>query len=265
MVYSSSGVLNFAQGAFAFVGAYVFFYLSQMLGLPFLAAFAVAIVATFLLGRAINWLLVRPVIGQSPVVVVMMTIGLSSALEAVVLLIFGPSQRFLVEPFGRSTVRIPGGVVMTWFDLIVVIFIAVTLGTLALLLKYTRAGLSIRAVSDSALLAGYWRTNSSRVVGLTWGIAFALSTVAGVAYALRTTLDTSALSLGALVFPAIIIGGMDSLVGAIVGALLLGIGSEAITLYIGGQWSDFTIYATALAVLVIRPYGLFGKREVVRL
>lgn len=265
ILYRSSGVLNFAQGAFAFMGAYFFYLTGSTLGLPFIPAAILALIASGGCGVALHWLLVRPIIGQRPVVVVMVTIALGSVIEAVVFLVWGTTQRFLHHPFGSSSVRVPGNVTLSKLDIAIFVTVLVILVALALVLKYTRVGMSIRAVSDSPLLAGYYGRNSGRVIGLTWGISFALSSVAGIAYAVRSVLDSGVLDLGTLVFPAVIIGGMDSLAGAAIGSVVLGVVTSAASIYLGGQWSDFVVYIGLLVVLAIRPYGIFGTRELARL
>jgi branched-chain amino acid transport system permease protein len=265
MVYRSSRVLNFAQGGFALVGAYLFYWLSGLLHLPFWVGIVGALVLAFGIGAGLHWVVVRPVIGKGPVVSVMLTIALASVLQAVVFLVFGTDQRFLTNPVGNGVVRIPGVVTLSTLDVTIVLTTAVVLGVLWLLLSKTRIGISIRSVSDSPLLAGYWGRNASALVGLTWAVSFALSALAGVAYGLRSDLDSGVLDLGTLIFPAVIIGGMDSLGGAILGSLLLGIAIQAVTVYLGGQWSDFVVYAALLVVLTWKPFGLFGTRELTRL
>jgi branched-chain amino acid transport system permease protein len=265
LVYRSSGVLNFAQGAFAFVGAYLFYAASNAAGLPFVVSVSVALSASFVLGLMIQGALIRPILGASPVVVVMVTIALQSILEAAIFLIFGTGQQFLNAPFGNDTVHTFGGVSISLLDLVIVGVTVVVLVVLAVVLRYARVGVAIRAVADSPLLAGTWGYNANRLIALTWGIAFALAAMAGIANALRTALDSSTLVLGTLIFPAVIIGGMDSLVGAIVGSIILGVINEAVTIYIGSDWANFVLYAALIVALCVRPYGLFGTPGVERL
>jgi branched-chain amino acid transport system permease protein len=265
IVYRSSRVLNFAQGGFALVGAYLFYWLANLLHWPFWAGLIGALVLAFGIGAGLHWLVVRPVIGKGPVVSVMLTIALASVLQALVFLGFGTDQRFLANPAGNGILRIPGVTSLSALDVSIVGTTVVVLVVLWLVLTKTRIGISIRSVSDSPLLAGYWGRNASTLVGLTWAVSFALSAMAGVAYGLRSDLDSGVLDLGTLIFPAVIIGGMDSLGGAILGSLLLGIAIQAVTVYLGGQWSDFVVYAALLIVLAWKPFGLFGTRELTRL
>jgi branched-chain amino acid transport system permease protein len=265
LVYRSSGVLNFAQGAFAFVGGYLFYAASSSAGLPFIVSLIVALAASFILGLAVQGALIRPILGASPVVVVMVTIALQSILEAAIFLIFGTSQQFLKAPFSGHVVHTFGGVDISLLDLVIVVVSGLVLVALAIALRYARVGVAIRAVADSPALAGTWGYNANRLIALTWGIAFALAAMSGIAYALRTALDSSTLALGTLIFPAVIIGGLDSLAGAIVGSIILGVVNEAVTMYLGGQWADFVLYSALIVVLCVRPYGLFGTRAVERL
>lgn len=265
IVYRSSRVLNFAQGGFALVGAYVFYWLSGMLRWPFTASIIGALVLAFGIGAGLHWLVVRPVIGRGPVVSVMLTIALASVLQAAVFLSFGTDQRFLANPAGKRVVRIPGVTTLSTLDVSIIVTTVVVLSVLWLLLTRTRLGISIRSVSDSPLLAGYWGRNASMLVGLTWAVSFALSALAGIAYGLRSDLDSGVLDLGTLIFPAVIIGGMDSLGGAVLGSLLLGVSIQAVTVYLGGQWSEFVVYAALLVILTWKPFGLFGTMELTRL
>jgi branched-chain amino acid transport system permease protein len=265
LVYRSSGVLNFAQGAFAFVGAYLFYAAADSAGLPFGVSVIIALAASFVIGLLIQGLLIRPILGASPVIVVMVTIALQSILEAAIFLIFGTSQQFLNAPLAGHTVHIFGGVDISLLDLVIVVVTVVVLVGLTLALRFARTGVAIRAVADSPLLAGTWGYNANRLIALTWGVAFALAAMAGIANAMRTALDSSTLVLGTLIFPAVIIGGMDSLGGAIVGSLILGITNEAVTLEIGSQWANFVVYAALILVLCVRPYGLFGTPGAERL
>ena len=265
IVYRSSGLLNFAQGAMCFVGGYAFFYFADRLGLPAPVGILVSLLIMAVLGLAIHFLLVVPVAGKGPVIAIMVTIALGSVLEAAMFLMFGTGQQFLNDPLPAAGVHLPGNVAISPLNIATVAVAMVIVVGLFALMRFTRFGIAVRAVSDNALLAGYWGQNSNRIVGWTWALAGVLSTLAGIAYAMQSVLDSGMLTLGTLVFPAIILGGMDSLGGAVLGSLLLGITVEASTLYLGAQWSNFVVYAALLLLLGVRPFGLFGSREVSRL
>ena len=265
IVYRSSMLLNFAQGALCFVGGYMYYLCANKIGMPAAAAVPAALVIAAVLGLVIYFLVVSPVVGRGPIIAIMLTIGLSSALEAGIFLIFGSDQQYVTDPFSSKGVRLPGDVVVTPLDLAVVLTSVVILLALAGVLRYTRFGMAIRAVSDSPLLAGYWGQNSNRVIAWTWALSSALSALAGIGYAMNSVLDSGILTLGTLVFPAVILGGMDSLGGAIIGSLLLGLAMQSTTLYLGAQWSDFVVYGALMLLLLVRPYGFFGTREVARL
>ncbi len=266
IVYRSSRVLNFAQGVFCFVGAYVFFWFAEDLHLDLMLSLLLTFVGVFVLGVCLYYLLLRPLLSRGPIVVVMVTIALTSVLEAAILMLFGSSTDYINDlvPQHRA-LSLPGGVVFSVIQVATIVASAVVILTLILFLKYSNAGRTIKAVSDSPTLAAYWGYNSARLVSFTWGISFFLSTLAGVAYALSSSLDSGILVLGTIVFPVVLIGGMDSLGGALIGALLFGIMNQGVTVYFGGQWPDFVGYASLLIILTIRPFGLFGTKELARL
>ncbi|HET6190318.1 MAG TPA: branched-chain amino acid ABC transporter permease [Trebonia sp.] len=265
IVYRSSRLLNFAQGALCFTGGYAYYLCADKLGMPVGAAIPAALVIAGVLGLLIYFLLISPVVGRGPIIAIMVTIALSSALEGAVFLIFGSGQQYVPSPLSTKGVRLPGNVVVTPLDLAIVIGSVVILLALAAVLRYTPFGIAVRAVSDSPLLAGYWGQNSNRVIAWTWALSSALSALAGMAYAMNSVLDSSMLTLGTVVFPAVILGGMDSLGGAIIGSLMLGLAVQSTTLYLGAQWTDFIVYGALMLLLLARPYGFFGTREVVRL
>jgi branched-chain amino acid transport system permease protein len=252
IVYRSSMLLNFAQGALCFVGGYMYYLCANRIGMPPAAAVPAALVIAAVLGLVIYFLVVSPVVGRGPIIAIMLTIGLSSALEAAIFLIFGSDQQYVTDPFSSKGVRLPGDVVVTPLDLAVVLTSVVILLALAAVLRWTRFGMAIRAVSN-------------RVIAWTWALSSALSALAGIGYAMNSVLDSGMLTLGTLVFPAVILGGMDSLGGAIIGSLLLGLAMQSTTLYLGAQWSDFVVYGALMLLLLVRPYGFFGTREVARL
>lgn len=265
IVYRSSRLLNFAQGALCFTGGYAYYLCADRIGMPVGAAVPAALAIAAGLGLLIYYLLVSPVVGRGPIIAIMVTIALSSVLEAAVFLLFGSGQQYVQNPFSSRGVRLPGNVVVTPLDLAIVIGSVVILTALAAVLRFTPFGIAVRAVSDSPLLAGYWGQNSNRVIAWTWALSSALSAIAGMAYAMNSVLDSGMLGLGTLVFPAVILGGMDSLGGAILGSLVLGLAVQSTTLYLGAQWTDFIVYGALMLLLLVRPYGLFGTREVVRL
>ncbi len=266
IVYRSSRVLNFAQGVFSFVGAYVFFWFASELHLNVIVSFLFTFIGVFALGVILYYVLLRPLLSRGPIVVVMVTIALTSVLEAVILILFGSSTNYINNLVPQNhPVTLPGGVVFSDVEAGTIVASAIAILVLILFLKYSNAGRVIKAVSDSPTLAAYWGYNSARLVSFTWGISFFLSALAGIGYALSSSLDSGILSLGTIVFPVVLIGGMDSLGGALIGAVLFGIMNQGVTVYFGGQWPDFVGYASLIVILIIRPFGLFGTKEMVRL
>jgi branched-chain amino acid transport system permease protein len=133
-------------------------------------------------------------------------------------------------------------------------------------MRYTRVGIQMRATADGQQLAAYSGIHVTRISALAWGVGAALAGAGGIVYALTNNLDPSSIpTVGLSVFPAIILGGLDSYLGAFVGALLLGALDSVIGVTLGGQWQDPVAYIVLVVVLLIRPRGLFGSREIVRI
>jgi len=265
ILFRSTGIVNFAQGTFMVLGAYVFYTLYVEAHQGFLVSLVVALVAITLLGAVVNTLLFRRLIGADLFIVVVATMGLSLTLQTVALIIWGPDVRVLPHILPSETVVQPLGIPFNRLDLLTIAAGVVLVGTLILVLRRSRLGLAMRAVADSTLLAALQRVNVPFYSGLAWAISGLCSALAGVALAMRTAVDpTNISSLGLLIFPVVIIGGVDSIGGALVGGLIVAVIQELTNLYLGGSWVNPIAYGLLLLMLLVKPRGLFGSQEIVR-
>lgn len=271
LIYQVSGVVNFAQGALATVGAYALWSLVVQEGLPFWPALLAAMAATFLLGALLQALLLQR-LRRSPAAALIVTLGLLIVLEGGVGLIWGysgPTPPLVfslpISPFKQVTI---GSVALSQLDLAA---IAVTAALILLFfgfLRYTRAGAAVRAVAQSAQGARLVGIQVGRVRLVAWGISAAIAAVAGVLIA-TTTQQTPAMAEIYLLnaFAGAVIGGLDNLVGSALGALLIGIVQDLVALYLPTGLSDAGISSTAVVflllvlVLLVRPTGLFGSAQ----
>jgi branched-chain amino acid transport system permease protein len=268
VIYRASKVINFAQGSMLLVGAYLVSVLATGLHLPFVVAALAAIVLLAAGGAVFQMTVLRRVLGQSVFTLVMITIGLSIVIDAAVPAIFGDSARILGDPWGASSVRL-GGITLTWVRIWAIICTAVILALFFAVDRFSRYGLAMRATAadeEAALAVG---VPVRRVYAVTWAIAGGVAAVGGLFLAGFPSSPNPSLGDVALrAFPAIILGGLDSPLGAVVGGVVIGI-VEVLTSgyapgWLGNNFSDVAPYVVMIAVLLVRPYGLFGARPVER-
>jgi branched-chain amino acid transport system permease protein len=269
VVYRASEVINFAQGAMLLVGAYLVSLFAAYAGLPFWFSVILAVAILAAGGVLFQMLVLRRTLGQPLFTIVMITIGLSVAMTAGVDAVFGPNQRLLGDPWGASRFQV-GGVVFTWVEVWGVISAFVLLAAFFLFDRYSRYGLAMRATAadpEAALAVG---VPVRRVHALVWGIAGAVATIGGVFLAGFPNSPNPQLGDAALLaFPAIILGGLGSPVGAVVGGIIIGVVQVLTSGYepgwTGNNFYEVAPYIVMIAVLLAKPYGLFGTRPAERL
>ena len=263
-VYRSSRVLNFAQGQMTLIGAYLFY-----TAFSWTDGEAPAIIVALLLAACVGLvtylLFMRPVTGRGPVILIMLTIVIGSLFEGIYTIVWGTSVKYLHNPFPSGGIRIPGGAVTSPADIAIVAVTTVVIGGFALLLKYTVYGVMTRAAAENPSLASNLGIRINRLIAASWGFAVITATLAGIAYGMRTSVDPTLVALGLTTFPAILIGGLDSIGGVLVGAFILALLQGIIGSTLGGEWTIPVAYLVLLAVLVVRPTGLFGSESQERL
>lgn len=257
-VYRSSRVLNFAQGQMTLLGAYIFFAISAWLSHEGLAL-VVALVVAGAIGALIYAAFIRPVTGEGPVIVVMLTIVIGTLIGGIFTLIWGSGVRYLHNPLPTRGIRLPDHAVTSISDLTTIAVTVGVIGGFALIVRYTGLGIMMRASAENSALASGLGVSINRVVAISWSFAMLTATLAGIAYGLRTSLDPSLITLGLTTFPAILLGGLDSIGGVLVGAFILALLQGAVASAAGGEWTSPVAYLLLLGVLVIRPTGLFGS------
>ena len=282
LIYRSSEVFNFAHGQLLMLGAFVTWWFagadengSELFNLPLWAAIPLAILAMAGLGLLIERLALRPMTGQPLLAIILMTLGLAQLLEGSAAIIFGiqPKNNF-PAPFSPSdviTVPFPGAFNDTIIikQALLATFIVAIVAAIVFMLyfQYTRTGLAMRATSEDHELARSVGINVPRVFGLSWAIAGIVATVGGVLLATLTGVSLSLAVVALVAFPAILLGGLESFPGAIVGGLLVGL-SQALVQASSNQvvrgTSEIAPYILLLVVLLLRPEGLFGEKRIER-
>jgi branched-chain amino acid transport system permease protein len=272
VIYKATGVINFAQGAFVTLGAYLAFNFHQTWGLPFALALVMAVAGGALVGIVIQRLLLRRMIGRPVFGVIMITIGLLFLLEQLIPSIWGYDALDLGDPWGIDTVTL-GGIVLAVKDLWAIGLAAAVLLSFFAFFKFSGMGIAMRASAfdqEAALARGI---SVRRVFAWSWGIAGGVAALAGVSLGSGPAAVTPSIGLIALAaFPAMILGGLDSPKGAVLGGLLIGV-TQTLTAGYQPQYAAFfgnnfyvvMPYVVMIVILLIRPYGLFGTKEVHRL
>jgi branched-chain amino acid transport system permease protein len=269
LIYQVSGVVNFAQGALAAVGAYGLWSLLNQVGLSFWPAALVTVAAAFLFGAMLQIVILQR-LHRSPAAALIVTLGLLIVLEGGIGLIWGYSSptpplvfSLPINPYQQVSV---GSVTLTQLDLASIAVTAVLIVLFFGFLRYTHAGAAVRAVAQSADGARLVGIRVWRVRLTAWGISAAIAAVAGVMIATSTEQSPTMAEVYLLsAFAGAVIGGLDNLVGAAVGALLVGIVQDVVALYIPtsltsvGVSSSGVVFVILLLVLLLRPGGLFGR------
>ena len=264
LVYKGTGVVNFAVGEVMMLGAYLYYAAHVSFGLGPLPAFALALGAIALLAVLVERFVLRPLSGQSAVSVLMATIGMASIVHGGVEAVWG-GDTFSVPPllprmplnFGE--VRIPGTALGNF-----AVAAALIAGFIAFF-RYSKTGIALRATASDPVTAATMGINIHYAQRLTWVLASLVGTVAGVLIASSANLSPLLASTALAGFAVIILGGLDSIAGAIVASLIVGWLDAVAAGYLGGKARDLVPYVVVLAILVVRPHGMFGTRTIERL
>lgn len=270
IVFKATGVINFAQASFVLIGGYVTFNAANTWNLNFYLALVVAMAAGAVLGMLIEALILRRMIGEAPFTLVMVTIGILFVLDNVVTAIWGPDPQNLGDPWTK--VRTFGDVPVADRDLWTIAFTALVLLGFFLFFRYSSLGLAMRATAldqEAALAQGI---SARTIYRVSWGIAGLVAALAGASLAAGSVALHPGLGLIALVaFPAMILGGLDSPLGAVVGGIIIGLVQQLTALYgpeyfewLGNGFELVSPYLVMVVILLVRPYGLFGTKEVRR-
>lgn len=266
LIYKTSGVLNFAQGSLLLFAALTFVSLVER-GLPFWAGILITLAAMIAIGALIERTVLRPLVNQPPITLFMATLGVSYVVEGAAQLLWGAQVHGLELGIDDTPLEI-SGVLISGFDLFAAAVSAVMVTSLTLFFRYTRTGLAFRAAADDQLAALAVGLNLDRIWTTVWAAAGIVALVAGLLWGARLGVQFS-LSLVVLkALPVLVLGGFDSIAGAIVGGLIIGAVEKLAEVYLGpffgGGIEGWIAYVAALGFLLIRPAGLFGVKLVER-
>jgi len=262
LIYKATNVINFAQGELLLIGAYAFYSAFVLLQLPAVLAVVVAVAVVAVLAVAIERVLLRPLIGQEPIAVIMMTIGLSAVLKAGVQIAYGTTPREMSKLLPRGSVSILGATVP--IDRLLAIAIAGSvLAAFAAFFRWSRHGVAMRAVADDAQAALAQGISVTRISALAWAMAAASAGVAGLLIGDMTEVSQNLAGFGLTVFPVVILGGLESVAGTIIGGAVIGLVNQYADALSPGA-SQVAPFVVLVIILLVRPYGLFGQPRIER-
>jgi branched-chain amino acid transport system permease protein len=265
MIFKSSSVLNFAHGELLAIGAYFFLALATWAKLPIPLAFLLALGGCFVLGLLIERIFLRPLIGEPLIFVIMLTVGLAAMFKGLILLLWG-GNLYTYPDFLPKILELRWGVI----QIPPVYGTALLIGILFLILfglffKFSAQGIYMRSVADNQRAALSLGVNVKRVFALSWAIAALVAGMSGMVLGIINGVNVHNLSaIGLKVFPVVILGGLDSIGGAIIGGIIIGLLETFTGGYISPSLRDVVPYIVLVVILLIKPYGLFGLKEIER-
>ena len=271
LIYKASGVFNFAQGAMVFFAALTFVGLQEKTGLPFWVVLALSLAVMILLGVLTERIVLRPLVNQPQITLFMATIGLSFLLEGLSQLIWGSDVRRLDlglqdEPIQAVMDRF--GILISKFDLAAAAVAGVLVGVLAVFFNKTRIGRALRAVADDHQAALAVGIPLQQIWAIVWSVAGFVALVAGLLWGARNGVQFALTFVALKALPVLILGGFESILGAIVGGLIIGAAEKLAEVYlgplVGGGIEGWFAYMLALLFLLVRPEGLFGEKHIDR-
>jgi branched-chain amino acid transport system permease protein len=267
LIYKSSDAINFAQGEFVLVGSYVCLTLITTYQIPFLPALLLTLVFSALLGWIVERVVLRPFIGVPVISMIMATIGLSSVMAGFVHMFWGTETRVFPAVFPEAPLSI-GGVVVNQVCVWSLVTVLVLLALFTLFFKFSKIGIAMRATADDQQAALSMGISVKVIFAVTWAIAAIVSSVGGVLLGNINGVNSSLALIGLKVLPVALLGGLDSIPGAIVGGFIIGVLESLAGGYLdpllGGGVKEVLPFVVLVLILMFKPYGLFGKREIER-
>jgi len=263
LIYKSTDIFNFAQGDLVMIGAYLGYGVLVMTGFPFWAAALIVLVLSVAIGFVLHWFVFKPLIGSPLLIMVMATIALSLIIRGLVIIIWGPASLAYPETLPNVPLNI-GGVRIALVDLIIMGVAAIALVVFALFFQFSRTGLHMRAIAENPKAAAVVGINANRMFALAFVIAMVTASVGGLLLANLHTVSSAISEIGLIAFPAAVLGGMRSIPGSMIGGLVVSVAGQLAAGYLGGSVATAITFAILLVVLLVRPQGILGKREVVR-
>jgi len=267
LIYKATSVVNFAQGELVMFGGYIAAALVSLYHLPLAVALPVLLGTMVALGFVLERGVLRPMVGQAVISVVMVTIGLAQVFQGAAAMLWGAQTKNIPLPI-RLEPYVIWEIYISPINLLAALISGAFLVAFAWFFRRSRMGIAMRAVANDQQAAMAVGINVRLVFALSWAIAGLTAAIGGVMWGSMLGVDTQLALIGLKVFPAVILGGLDSVPGAVVGGLIIG-GVESVAAgyvdpYVGGGTKDFLPYVLMILALMIRPYGFFGREIIER-
>jgi branched-chain amino acid transport system permease protein len=261
ILYKAGRVVNFAHGEIAIVGGYVFYSISVMnaVGSPWLAILGAAAFSV-LMGAFIYMGLMRRVVGEPFYVPILVTIGIAIVFKAAIIVIWRADQ-VTINIGAAPAIRFAGGASLSYMDIASIMLTVLFFIALYLFLTRTRTGVQFRGTAENPLLASQRGVNINFVLSLAWVIATFAATLSGILYGGRAFLSSESVSIGLAGLTAALVGGLDSLRGAVIGAFIVALAQYLTVRLIDPVLSEALPFLLLLVMMSIRPWGLFGTVE----
>jgi branched-chain amino acid transport system permease protein len=263
LIYRVSRVLSLAHGELMLLGAYGLYATASLFaGSPLLAIAAAAALAA-VIGLLVYVLLMRRMTGESVLAAVLVTIALGILVRGLTVLIWSTQEQHPLNVLGwrNPSIAIGGSARVSGAGLAFVLVTAAVYGGLYFFLRHTHWGIRMRAAGQNPLLAAQRGVNLHSVYALAWALATFTGGIAGMLIACDNALDQTMVTIGLKAFPAALVGGLDSLLGALAGSLVVAAAEVLLIHYVDPLLSEVVPFAVLVAMLVVRPWGLFGSRE----
>ncbi|HZD26425.1 MAG TPA: branched-chain amino acid ABC transporter permease [Alphaproteobacteria bacterium] len=268
LIYKSTDAINFAQGEFVMVAAVVVAGMTALYGVPLFVSILIGFAFMLVFNWGLERVVLRPLIGRPVVAIIMATIGLALILRGFAPLVFGAETRAIRLPVSDDPI-IWGPLFITRIDLLGALISLIFLAGFGWFFLKSRKGVAMRAVADSHQVSMAMGINVERYFALAWMLAGVVALLGGLIWGHAIGVDSQLALLGLKVFPVVILGGLDSVIGVVVGGLIVGMAEAWSGAYLdpilGGGTKDFIPYLLMILVLMIRPYGIFGKPIIERI
>jgi branched-chain amino acid transport system permease protein len=267
LIYKATDAINFAQGEFVMFAGFLAAAAIGLAGLPWWGGALVAIAGMIALGFALERVVLRPLLGRPIIAVIMATLGLGFVLRGGATLAFGAGVKTIPLPVGSTPIHL-GPLILPPIELVGAGVSLAFLAGFSWFFLRSRVGVAMRAVADSQQVAMAMGINVRRYFALAWALGGVVSALGGILWGATLAVDNQLALVGFKVFPVMILGGLDSILGAVVGGLVVGVVESVSAGFldpvVGGGTKDFVPYLLMIAVLMVRPEGIFGRRRIER-
>ena len=263
LIYRVSRVMNMAHGELAMLGAYLLYTTASLFADHPITAIAAAVVLSPVVGALVYVVLMRKMTGQMVLAAILTTIAIGILLRGLVVLIWSAAQQHPLQALGFSnpSIELVGGARISTCAALIVLATILVYGGLFAFLRFGRWGMRLRAAGQNPLLAAQRGINLDAIYALAWALSTLTGSIAGMLIALDSGLDQTMVVIGLKAFAPALVGGLDSLAGAIAGAIIVAAAEIFAIHYIDPLLSDVVPFLVLIAALIVRPWGLFGTRE----